>query len=222
MSAEPLDVVLNRDRLNEALAPEAYTASGEFPVVLHNEGEPVHVHLRFSGPLAAVTAVDSTNHYVDGGATRHVHVDVADVDEDVTGTLSLVTGHGAETTDVAVTVTPPPEQQNSVAVDESLSEPPERTDSGSGASAGLGSDSGSGAGSRASGGASGGRDESGSPVDGVVAAAPDAATLLVAAFAVVVLAAAALAALALDSTAVTLGLVAVVVAVAVALYVLLP
>ncbi|MFB9824986.1 DUF7524 family protein [Halobaculum roseum] len=108
MSSEAaiLGVTLNRDRLNEVTAPESFAADGEFAVALRNEGEPVHVHLRFDGPLAAVASVAPPNHYVDEEATRTVRVTVAPVDEAVTGTLEVVVGHGAEATTVPVRVAP--------------------------------------------------------------------------------------------------------------------
>ncbi|PHQ46629.1 hypothetical protein DJ68_06280 [Halorubrum sp. C3] len=57
-----------------------------------------------------------------------VAVGVADVDEPVRGKLKIVTGYGSNTTYVDVRVDPSPETPNrSVAVDEELSAPPERT-----------------------------------------------------------------------------------------------
>lgn len=101
-----LGVTLNRDRLNEVTAPESFAADGSFAVALHNEGEPVHVHLRFGGPLASVASVAPPNHYVDGGATRTIRVSVASVGAAVEGTLTVVVGHGAEETTVPLRIDP--------------------------------------------------------------------------------------------------------------------
>ncbi|MFC6786174.1 hypothetical protein ACFQFH_09820 [Halobaculum halobium] len=116
MSSEAavLGVTLNRERLNEVAAPESFAADGEFAVALRNEGEPVHVHLRFDGPLAGVAAVAPPNHYVDEGSTRTVRVSVAPVADAVTGTLDIIVGHGAEKTTVQLRIEPPePEEEDS-------------------------------------------------------------------------------------------------------------
>lgn len=98
MSSEAavLGVTLNRDRLNGVAAPESFVADGEFAVALRNEGEPIHVHLRFDGPIGEVASVSPPNHYVDRGATRTVRVSVAPVNDAVDGTLGIVVGHGTE------------------------------------------------------------------------------------------------------------------------------
>ncbi|QZX98629.1 DUF7524 family protein [Halobaculum rubrum] len=108
MSSEAaiLGVTLNRDRLNGVTAPESFATDGEFAVELENEGEPVHVHLRFDGPVAEVASVTPPNHYVDGGATRTVRVSVAPVNAAVEGVLEIVVGHGAERTTVPLRIAP--------------------------------------------------------------------------------------------------------------------
>lgn len=108
MSSEAavLGVTLNRDRLNGVAAPESFAADGEFAVGLRNEGEPIHVHLRFDGPIAEVASVAPPNHYVDGGSTRTVRVSVASVNAAVEGALEIVVGHGAEKTTVPLRVAP--------------------------------------------------------------------------------------------------------------------
>ena len=198
MSSETLSVVLNRHRLNEADAPASFTADGPFTVVLDNQGKAVHVHLRFRDRLADLTSVGETNHYVDEGRTSHVHVDVADVAEPVSGTLELITGHGADGAGVEVTLVPRTRPKR-VDVDESLSHPrgsvPDEGDSDE-------------------------RDDSVSVVGSVDPPDADSVTLLVAGFAVLALLLAGLAAMLLDSLVVTLGLVVVVLSVGAAVYVL--
>ncbi|WP_277555354.1 DUF7524 family protein [Halobaculum limi] len=203
MSSEgdPLGVTLNRDRLNEATAPDTYRADGDFAVELRNEGAPVHVHLRFQGPLAAVASVANSNYYVDEGATSAVGVSVADIDESVEGAVEIVTGHGADGTSVAVTVDPPPAP---VDVDESFGSPR--------------------AAQRAT--AETNDDESGENTGGPTlpdlgSRLPDTGTLSVVAIAVAALLGAGVVAVTLDGLAVTLGVVAVLVAVVVAMFLLL-
>ncbi|MYL66793.1 hypothetical protein GLW30_03495 [Halorubrum terrestre] len=123
-----LDVELNGETVHDIDAPDSFVTDGPFPVVLENSGRSTHVHLHFDDDLDRVTAVDEVNHYVADEATRHVHVSTADVDEPVRGKLKIVTGYGSNTTYVDVRVDPSPETPNrSVAVDEELSAPPERT-----------------------------------------------------------------------------------------------
>lgn len=190
--SDPLVVALNRERLNEAIAPERYAAKGSFVVSLENEGEAVHVHLRFVGPLADVASVATSNHYVDGNATSRVRVDVADISEPVTGGLEVVTGHGAEGEVVEVRVEPDT-RSTPVEVDEALSQPRSRED-----------------------------DEPRTLGDTLGGAFDSSAstTLLVVAFAVFALLVAVALQLTLRSLALTLGLLAVAVAVGGALYVL--
>lgn len=203
MSSEgdPLGVTLNRDRLNGATAPDTYRADGEFTVELRNEGAPVHVHLRFQGPLASVASVATSNYYLDEGATRAVGVSVADIDDPVEGAVEIVTGHGADGTRVAVAVDPPPAP---VDVDESFGSPraaqratAEATDDETEANAG------------------------GPSLPDFASQVPDTGTLSVVAVAVGALLAAGVVAVTLDGLAVTLGVVAVLVAVVVAMFLLL-
>ncbi|QLG61662.1 DUF7524 family protein [Halorarum salinum] len=198
MSSEPLRVVLNGDRLNAADAPATFAADGPFTVVLDNRGAAVHVHLRFRDRLAELTAVGETNHYVDDGETHRVRVEAADVPEPVSGRLDVITGHGTDGTGVDVTLSPR-EGPRGVDVDESLSRP-RGSEAGDGTTGYGGSD----AGERSIG-----------------TLGFDSTTLLVAAFAALALAVGVAAAATLGSTVVTLGLVAVVLAVAAATYVLL-
>ncbi|WP_435062752.1 DUF7524 family protein [Halobaculum sp. EA56] len=210
--AATLGVTLNRDRLNQATAPSSFAVDDDFLVVLENEGEPVHVHLRFDGPLADATRIATSNHYVDGGATRTVEVAVASVEAPVEGTLEVITGHGAEGTEVAVTLDPP---SDPVEVDESLSAP-----AGSPSPA-AGDDGDGGTGGNADGTADRAAPDPAAAVDRLREGAPDGGTLAVVAVALVALVVAVAVGATLNSLAVSLGVLAVVVAVAAALFLLL-
>ena len=122
-----LPVELNRDRLHEIRVVGEFEADGPFTVDLINEGEAVHVHLNVEGDLAAVAEPAGSNHYVETGATESVSVDLPPVDEPVSGRLTVATGYGAETVDVAVTVVPWT-GDDGVAVDEGLATPAAATD----------------------------------------------------------------------------------------------
>ncbi|UIO99296.1 hypothetical protein Hbl1158_12260 [Halobaculum sp. CBA1158] len=197
-----LAVALNRDRLNQAIAPDSLVVDGSFEIELRNEGEPVHVHLRFDGPLAAAASLPESNHYVDAGASRTVRASVASVDEPVEGVLEVVTGHGAETAEVAVRLEPP--EEDDVPVDESFASPPA-------------------GGSRDPHGGADARSPTGwravlSPL--VAEGGVDAGAVAVGALVVAVLALAAVVVATFDGVAVLLGAGAVVIAVAAALYLL--
>lgn len=200
---ETLDVALNRTGLKEAEAPETFAVGGSFVVALRNHGEAAHVHLQLDDQLRRIASIETTNHFVDGGAERLVTVDVREPDTPVTGTLAVVTGHGAETTPVRVTVHP---EDDSVAVDESLAAPA--------GDAAPSTDGG------------GGEDPAAADAGGSLAAeldpqgVPDTATLAVVVLVVMVVIVAGVIAVTFNSPVVTLGVAAVVVAVAVAGYLL--
>ena len=123
-----LDVELNRETVHDIDAPGSFVTDGPFPVVLENSGRSTHVHLHFDDDLDRVAALDEGNHFVGDEATRHVHVRTADVEEPVRGKLKIVTGYGSNTAYVDVRVDPSPDTpEESVAVDERFSAPPERT-----------------------------------------------------------------------------------------------
>lgn len=107
--SQPLSVVLNRERLNDVIVPAEFTTEGPFHVRFENEGAPIHVHVRPEGQLADVVSIVESNQYVEREAQQMLPVNVAELDGPVSGTLSVITGHGSETEEVAVTVEPPSE-----------------------------------------------------------------------------------------------------------------
>lgn len=121
-----LTVDLNRDRLHDVAATNTYTTDEAFYVALENHGEAVHIHLHLDDTLSTVATLDGSNHYVDAGETTTVRVDVDPNDEPVTGKLKIVTGYGAETAYIDVTVEPYEEEKHVVQVDEDLAKPQRR------------------------------------------------------------------------------------------------
>jgi len=103
---ETLSVALNRERLNGVSAPDRFECVGEFRVGLDNADSPVHVHLRFDGPLGSVVDTTASNHYLEPGDRMFVDVTVAELDTPVAGTLAIVTGHGSVEKTVQITVSP--------------------------------------------------------------------------------------------------------------------
>ncbi len=103
---ETLSVALNRDRLNGVSAPDRFECAGGFRVGLDNADSPVHVHLRFEGPLGEIVDTTASNHYLEPGDRMFVDVDVVELDAPVAGTLTVVTGHGSVEETVRITVSP--------------------------------------------------------------------------------------------------------------------
>ncbi|RLM59382.1 hypothetical protein DVK02_01130 [Halobellus sp. Atlit-31R] len=95
---------LNRETVHAVEAPGGLTVTGPFHVYLQNHGGPVHVHLHLDDDLSRVARVDAVNHYVEEGETIRIPVGVAADRERVSGRLKIVSGYGAETAYVNVTV----------------------------------------------------------------------------------------------------------------------
>lgn len=125
---QTLPVEVNGDGVHSLDAPDRITIDGSFEVALDNLGQAAHVHLNVDDDLSRVAGVATTNHYLEAGSRRVIHVDVDPdrPDEPVRGKLKLVVGHGSGSTYVTVVVEPPPEREETVVVDESLADPPER------------------------------------------------------------------------------------------------
>ncbi|WP_101296691.1 DUF7524 family protein [Halegenticoccus soli] len=123
---DSLTVDVNRNRLHQIGVAERFSSAESFVVDLVNHGESVHVHLHLDDALSRVASLEGGNHYVERGSTRQVRIDADPVREPVTGKLKLVTGYGAETVYVEVTIAPPAREKEPVDVDETLSRPPRR------------------------------------------------------------------------------------------------
>jgi hypothetical protein len=126
-----MTVHLNREGPQSIAAPQAFKATGEFTVYLQNHGTPLHAHVSLDNSLSEIARVVTPNRYVEEGATRSVRIEVADGDRPVDGRLEVVTGYGAETAYVSVTIRDPETVEPAVAVDEELGRPtssPTRTE----------------------------------------------------------------------------------------------
>ena len=121
--ADVLTVSLNEDGPQSIEAPGAFEATGDFDVVFENHGEPLHAHVGLDPTLSAVAAVRTPNRFVEEGATRRVRVDVDRAELPVEGRLELITGYGATTEYVPVSLGNPSEADPGVSVDERLGEP---------------------------------------------------------------------------------------------------
>lgn len=104
---------------------DSFTGAGDFDVVLDNHGAALHVHLRLEGDIVQAADLSAANRYVEDGAASRVQVSTRPDRLPAEGRLEIVTGYGARTEYVALTVEEPTESEG-VAVDERLGEPPER------------------------------------------------------------------------------------------------
>ena len=125
---ESLPVRLNSDRLHDIQTGASFEATDSFRIALQNGDAPVHVHLHLDDALSTVASIPANNHFLDADATRQVDVEVHDGPRPVEGRLKIVTGHGAETDYVTVSVVEPEDREDVVAVDVALAKPPERED----------------------------------------------------------------------------------------------
>jgi hypothetical protein len=117
-----LPITLNRDGLHDIAVAGSFEAEGSFSVTLENDGAPVHVHLRLDDDLSSAATLQASNHYVEEADARTVAVDV-DGDLPVSGHLKIVTGYGAETTYVDVSIVEPDPERDSIPVDADLGSP---------------------------------------------------------------------------------------------------
>jgi hypothetical protein len=123
---DSLPVHLNHDRLHDVDTVASFEATESFPILLQNGDAPVHVHLHLDDALSQVASIPANNHFVDADATRQVTVEIEDGPRPVEGRLKVVTGHGAETDYVVVSVVEPEEREDAVDVDETFADPPPR------------------------------------------------------------------------------------------------
>jgi hypothetical protein len=132
--SDSLTVDVNPDGMHTLSVPERFETRGAFDVVLKNHGEPAHVYLNLDNGLSAVGALDATNYYVEEGETLPVTISVSS-ETVVDGDLMVATAYGSEKRQVPITVEPTEREKQSVAVDESLSSPGAGTPSNGSASA---------------------------------------------------------------------------------------
>lgn len=120
---ESLPVHLNRDRLHDIQTRSSFEATESFPILLHNGDAPVHVHLHLDDTLSQVASIPANNHFVDADSTRQVTLEIGDAPRPIEGQLKIVTGHGAETDYVSVSVVEPEEREDAVDIDATFADP---------------------------------------------------------------------------------------------------
>lgn len=126
--SDSLTVDVNPDGMHTLSVPERFETRGAFDVVLKNHGEPAHVYLNLDNGLSGIVALDATNYYVEQGETLPITISVSS-ETVVDGDLTVATAYGSEKRQVPITVEPIKRENQSVAVDESLSSPGARNTS---------------------------------------------------------------------------------------------
>lgn len=123
---ESLPVHLNHDQLHDVQTVASFETTKSFPILLQNGDAPVHVHLHLDDELSQVASMAANNHFVDANATSQVGVRVEEGPRPIEGKLKIVTGHGAETDYVDVSIVDPKERADAVDVDAALADPVQR------------------------------------------------------------------------------------------------
>lgn len=120
--SEPLVVHVNRERLHSLDVPETFEVTGGFDVRLINHGEATHVHLHLDDSVSELASIDAPNHHLKQHSERRVGVTVSESGQ-ARGNLKIVTGYGATTRYVALTVAEPTPVEQSVEVADELTKP---------------------------------------------------------------------------------------------------
>ena len=118
-----LEVHLNRGQPRGIDAPASFVADGPFDVALVNHGAGSHVHLALDESLAGVVRLREEDEYVDRESTARIGVDAADIDQPVTGQLTITTGYGTESRRVDLRIEPSRAEGYGIDIDEELGQP---------------------------------------------------------------------------------------------------
>lgn len=118
-----LSVHLNREKPREVDVPSSFSASQPFDVAIQNHGDAANVHLQLDDALSSVAHLGKRELRVGPDETKHAHVDVAAVEEPVSGTLTVSVGYGVATATTTLTVEPPQPEEHDITIDESLGTP---------------------------------------------------------------------------------------------------
>lgn len=128
--AQTLPVDINR-RSVHSIEPEVrqFETSESFTIELTNHGSATHVHLNVDDALADAVSLDGGNHFIEAGRTRQIEATVDQRSRPVSGRLKIVTGYGAETAVIDVSLIPPeePPERVPIEVDERLAKPQPRS-----------------------------------------------------------------------------------------------
>ncbi|ADJ15072.1 DUF7524 family protein [Halalkalicoccus jeotgali] len=128
--ARTLPVEINR-RSVHSIEPgvRQFETSESFVIELTNRGSATHVHINVDDGLAEAISLDGGNHFVEAGRTYRIEANVDQRSRPVSGHLKVVTGYGAQTAVIDVSLIPPeePQERTPIEVDERLAKPQPRS-----------------------------------------------------------------------------------------------
>lgn len=123
--ASTLEVHVNRERPNVLEVPNTFDTTGDFTIQVENGGQPVHLHINVDDDLLAGLDLETGNHYIPRESDYQLPVTVDRDARPFMGKCRVSIAYGSETRYVEIRVNEP-EGPETVAVDESLSQPPQR------------------------------------------------------------------------------------------------
>lgn len=123
--AAALSIDLNRQGPQSIEVSDSdFEATGPFEIVFDNHGESLHAHLNvIDDELSEVLSLPAVNHFIEAGDTLRISVDVAPSPRPISGKLKVATRYGSEVSYIDLTLTEPDEEPDRVIVDERLSKP---------------------------------------------------------------------------------------------------
>jgi len=104
--SDTLTVHLSRDELHRIDVDDSFATRAGFEIEFVNHGRAVHVHVAFDDALAPALSVDDPNVFVESNDRTRVPVAAPDDVGDVRGSLTVVSGYGANERAVSVAVGP--------------------------------------------------------------------------------------------------------------------
>lgn len=122
---ETLEVSVNRERPNALEVPDTFESTANFVIVVENAGKPVHLHINCDDDLLAGLTLETGNHYIPREGHYELPVTVDPDARPFRGKCRISIAYGSETRYVEIRV-PEPETPETVAVDDSLSQPTRR------------------------------------------------------------------------------------------------
>ncbi|HKL28832.1 MAG TPA: hypothetical protein VJ898_06130 [Natrialbaceae archaeon] len=109
---DTLSVHLSRTELHAIESPSSFETTESFDVEFRNHGRSSRVHCTVDDALAGIVEIPETNRMIDSDGALRMTFDVKPVDRPVAGELEIVTGYGAASATVTLTVTPPEERSS--------------------------------------------------------------------------------------------------------------
>lgn len=122
-----LEIHVNRETPNVLEVPPIFETTTDFLIIVQNEGQPVHLHINCDDDLLPGLDIETGNHYIPREAEYEIPVSIDSDRRPFRGKCRVSIAYGSETQYIDVRVNEP-DRPETVTVDESLAQPPQRTD----------------------------------------------------------------------------------------------